>query len=333
MLGGQPSAVVDAVDRSSLPLSADREVAIPLEPWGVRTMIVDGGVTVQSGRVDHDESVRRALTSRIAGLRQRRAVLEAPAPLDVLDNPGFELGAGRPGGGRSATVAGWEVVEERRGAMALVPGAGGAAQAGRGLEFTSFNGLSTLRSNPFPAPRTGRISVAAWLRIASGGSQPPLRVAIEGVQGNREYYRFAAVGGLSGGRPLTGEWSQFVLQVDDLPAEPVESMRVRFDLLGPGSVQIDDVRVFDLAFDESQRAQLSKAVSLLEHQCQAGDWAACLAGLDGYWPAFLESFVSDAIVSAMDEARRTSEPAVPDVNQPAERQAGSMFDRMRSWWQ
>ena len=333
MLGGQPSAVVDAVDRSSLPLSADREVAIPLEPWGVRTLIVDGGVTVQSGRLDHDESARRALASRIAGLRQRRAVLEAPTPLDVLDNPGFELGAGRPGGGRSVTVAGWEVVEERRGAMALVPGAGGAAQAGRGLEFTSFNGLSTLRSNPFPAPRTGRISVAAWLRIASGGSQPPLRVAIEGVQGNREYYRFAAVGGLSGGRPLTGEWSQFVLQVDDLPAEPVESMRVRFDLLGPGSVQIDDVRVFDLAFDESQRAQLSKVVSLLEHHCQAGDWAACLAGLDGYWPAFLESFVSDAIVSAMDEARRAGEPAAPAAGQPAERQAGGMLDRMRSWWQ
>jgi hypothetical protein len=260
-------------------------------------------------------------------------VLESPTPLDVLDNPGFELGAARPSGGRGATIAGWEVVELRRGAIAAVPGAGGAAEAGRGLEFSSFNGLSTLRSNPFPAPKTGRISVAAWLRIAAGSPQPPLRVAIEGVQDDREYYRFAAVGGLTGGQPLTGEWSQFVLQVDDLPAEPVDSMRVRFDLLGPGSVQIDDVRVFDLAFDESQRVQLTKAVSLLEHQCQAGEWAACLAGLDGYWPAFLESFVSDAAVTAMEESRQATTAPGPAPEGPAERQAGGMFDRMRSWWQ
>ena len=51
-------------------------------------------------------------------------------------------------------------------------------------------------------------------------TQPPLRIAIEGLQDDREYYRFAAVGGLTGGRPLTGEWSQFVLQIDDLPSEP-----------------------------------------------------------------------------------------------------------------
>ena len=333
VLGGQPSAVVDAVNRTALPFSAEHEVAVPLEPWGMHTVILDGGVTVQAGRIDHDDTVRREVASRIAGLRQRRAVLESPTPLDVLDNPGFELGAARPSGGRGATIAGWEVVELRRGAIAAVPGAGGAAEAGRGLEFSSFNGLSTLRSNPFPAPKTGRISVAAWLRIAAGSPQPPLRVAIEGVQGDREYYRFAAVGGLTGGQPLTGEWSQFVLQVDDLPAEPVDSMRVRFDLLGPGSVQIDDVRVFDLAFDESQRVQLTKAVSLLEHQCQAGEWAACLAGLDGYWPAFLESFVSDAAVTAMEESRQATTAPGPAPEGPAERQAGGMFDRMRSWWQ
>jgi hypothetical protein len=176
--------------------------------------------------------------------------------------------------------------------------------------------------------------VAAWLRVTDAAVQPPLRIAIEGVQGDREYYRFAAIGGLTGGRPLTSQWSQFVLQVDALPAEPVESLRVRLDLLGPGRVQIDDVRVFDLAFDDSQRARITTAVSLLEHQRSSGDLGGCLVGLDGYWPMFLEAFVSDAAVAAAQVAPEPVPTAVPPVApQPADRQAGGMFDRFKSWWQ
>jgi hypothetical protein len=303
----------------------------------MRTLILDGDAAVQQGRLEYAADVQRDVASRIERLRLRRAVLETPVPIDVLDNPGFELG-GRDGGGRpAATVAGWEVVEPRRGAVSVVSGAAagdagpaGEAEAGRALEFSSFNGLATLRSNPFAAPTTGRMSIAARLRVADGSPQPPLRIAIEGVQGDREYYRFAAVGGLTGGRPLTTAWSLFVLQVDDLPTEAVESMRVRFDLLGPGRVQIDDVRVFDLAFDESQRVQLSRVIAGLDQRFKAGDCGGCIAVLDGYWPAFLESFVSDAAVVAAEQVQDAVTAPRP---KPEERQAGGMLDRVRGWWQ
>jgi hypothetical protein len=177
------------------------------------------------------------------------------------------------------------------------------------------------------------VSVAAWLRIRAGDPQPPLRISLEGVREDREYYRFAAVGGLTGGRPLTGEWQQFVLQVDDLPDAGLESLRVRFDLLGPGRVQIDDVRVFDLAFDDSQRARITTAVSLLEHQATHGDLGGCLVGLEGFWPMFLEAFVSDAAVAAMKVAAAPPAAAPPAAAEPADRQAGGMFDRLKSWWQ
>jgi hypothetical protein len=171
------------------------------------------------------------------------------------------------------------------------------------------------------------VSVAAWLRIKEGDAQPPLRVALEGVQEDREYYRFAAVGGLSGGRPLGADWSQFVLQVDDLPATGLESLRVRFDLLGPGNVQIDDVRVFDLAFDESQRVQLTKVVSLLDHGARQGDLGSCIAGLEAHWPAFLEAFVPD---SALPETP-APEPRAARAD-PAPASAGGMLDRVKGWW-
>ena len=333
--GGRPTAVVDGVSGTPLPLAADAEIMVPLEPWGVRGILIDGGVSIGSARLEYAADLQQTIALRIDRLRQRRAVLETPVPLAVLDNPAFELGSAAPVGRPVATVAGWEVVESRRGTVTLVPGAGTSGQAGRGLEFSSLNGLATLRSNPFAAPATGRISVAAWLRVADAATQPPLRIAIEGLQDDREYYRFAAVGGLTGGRPLTGEWSQFVLQIDDLPSEPVESLRVRFDLLGPGRVQIDDLRVFDLAFDESQRSQITTAVSVLDHQRSSGDLGGCVVGLDGYWPAFLESFVTDAALAAA-KASRTAvpvAPVAPDPAAPEERQAGGMFDRFKGWWQ
>lgn len=333
-LAGAPSAVIDAVDGTRLPLEPAGGAAVPLGPWEVRTLMLDGGVAVQGARVAYDDDVRRSIAAQLADLTRRRAVLETPRPLDVLDNPGFELaGAGDaaaagppPGGG----VGGWELVEASRGAIVFVPGVNGAA--GRGIGFSSINGLSTVRSNPFPPPATGRVSVAVWLRIPDGDPQPPLRLALEGVQDGREYYRFAAVGGLAGGKPLTGGWSQFVLQVDDLPAHGLESLRVRFDLLGPGSVQIDGVRVFGLAFDESQRVQLSRRLSVMEQRLAADDLGSCLVELETYWPRFLAAFVSDdAVATLREEALRatggpTESPAPPE-------RSGSMFDRVRRWWQ
>ncbi|MFM7292720.1 MAG: hypothetical protein ACKO6B_16035, partial [Planctomycetia bacterium] len=128
-------------------------------------------------------------------------------------------------------------------------------------------------------------------------------------------------------------WSQYVLQVDDLPTQGLESLRVRFDLLGPGTVQIDGVRVFDLAFDESQRVQLSRRLALLEERLAAEDLGSCLVELDAYWPKFLATFVSDEAVAALGrDAARGEQPAVPPPATPVER-SGSMFDRVRRWWQ
>jgi hypothetical protein len=334
-LAGSPSAVVDAVDGTRLPLDPTGGAAVPLQPWEVRTLVLDGGVAVQGARVEYDEEVRRSIAAQLTDLVRRRAVLETPRPLDVLDNPGFELaGAGDSAAAERAAaggVGGWELVEASRGMVKFVAGTNGAA--GRAICFSSVNGLSTMRSNPFPPPATGRVSVAVWLRIPESDPQPPLRLALEGMQDGREYYRFAPVGGLAGGKPLTSGWSQFVLQVDDLPAHGLESLRVRFDLLGPGNVEIDGVRVFDLAFDESQRVQLSRRLSVMEQRLAADDLGSCLIELDTYWPRFLAAFVSDDAVAALrqDSLRAPAGPTQTPTS-PAER-SGSVFDRVRRWWQ
>jgi len=99
-------------------------------------------------------------------------------------------------------------------------------------------------------------------------------------------------------------------------------------------VQIDDVRIFDMAFDESQRVQLSKQLALLEGRLAADDIGGCLVELDSHWPRFLGEFVAD------DAARMAARPAAVDPAAPRgpgqpreEERSGGMLDRMRRWWQ
>ncbi len=328
--------LVDGADRQMLAANASGEVVIQLAPWQTRSLVSPGRLQLRGVSVDFDPGLESRLAGELTRLRRRRFALEMPAPLAVLDNPAFEV----PDHG--GEIPGWQLLEPTRGRLRLVSGAPDGS--GRGAAFSSDNGLATLQSNPFPPPATGRISVGLWMRIDPGEPQPPLRVAIEGLQDNREYYRFAAVGLGPGTRPLTPQWAQFVLQVDDLPTQGLESLRVRLDLLAGGTVQIDDVRVFDLAFDESQRVQLTKALTLADQHLADGDLGACLADLDAHWPRFLDAFVTAAADQATDGAVASSHSdgdghsgSVQGTNgttQPGTEPAKTgLIDRLRRWWQ
>lgn len=298
----QPIGVVDAVTGTRLPL-VGTTLTVPVNAWGMRGLWVEGAVQVTSAQVGYEVAVREAIVIRVGQLKERRKTLEMPVPIDVLDNPSFELGSDAASfGAPRPSLPGWEIVEARRGTLGVVAGREG--EGSRAASFTSANGLSTLRSNPFTRPASGRLSIAAWLRIKEGDPQPPLRIALEGDEDGREYYRFAAIGGIAGGRPLGTQWTQFVLQVDDLPDTGLESLRVRFDLLGPGSVEIDEVRLFDMAFDESQRVQLTRMLTVLDQRLAADDVGGCLVDLAGHWPRYLEAFVPEqsAVEAAAKEA-------------------------------
>lgn len=122
------------------------------------------------------------------------------------------------------------------------------------------------------------------------GPQPPLRLAIQGKLHGRDYYRYGPVGlPPSAGQAadtIRLEWGRFVLPVDDLPLEGLTSLRVRFDLMGPGEVWLDDVQVSGLAFSVPEMVELSKLIMLADVKLQNGQIGDCLRLLDGYWPRF-----------------------------------------------
>ena len=73
---------------------------------------------------------------------------------------------------------------------------------------------------------------------------------------------------------------------------------------------IDDVQLFDLPFDTSERLELSKLISLASVKLEAGQLADCARLLEGYWPQFLMAHVPLTNTSA-PIAERPAPPAAP----------------------
>lgn len=272
-------------------------------------------------------SLETALEQRIRELGGRTAALRTPPPLSVLDDHGFELPPAE-----NDVFGGWAIT---RGDGVLVePDSSEPHSGSRSARISSTGQVACLVSKPFPAPATGRLSMAVWLRTPDPSRQPPLRLAFEGRLGDQPYYRYAEVGMVNKGgspAPLAAEWAQYVFPVDDLPLEGLSQIRVRFDLMGPGEVWIDDVQLFDLVFSERERSELAKLVTVAEYQLRNRQVGDCIRLLESYWPRFLERHVpgDSAIGTAAVASRPRPQPSPSPSAAPSSQPVRGMVERWK----
>jgi hypothetical protein len=241
-------------------------------------------VQLSEPRVRLEDATGLGVAKRIGDLSARVAALANPAPLPLLINPGFEADV------EAGALPGWTLGTPARteGELATTIARGGK----QSLHLISSGPQASVRSDTLDPPSTGRLSVALWLKVADRGRQPVVRLSVEGRGDEAEYFRFATVGGSGAGQVALDEsWTQYIYQVDDLPANGLRDLRVRFDLMGAGEIWIDDVQVYDLAFSQNERVELSKLVSLADYRRNAGEWGGCLQLLESYWPQFLVEHV------------------------------------------
>jgi hypothetical protein len=202
------------------------------------------------------------------------------------------------------------------------------------VRLSSTGPVTWLRSNVIPTPATGRLALVAWLRVADTQRQPPLRLAIEGRHDGREFYRHATVGLIQQNKksvPLGPEWDWYLFQVPQLP-EGLTDLRVRFDLMGPGEVWIDDVQLFDLVFEEVERIELARLIYVHSRKLQEGQYEDCQRFLDSYWPRFLTAHVPLVNTAPASEPRTaTRTPPSPEPAAPGfwDRVKGMIPQRMR----
>jgi hypothetical protein len=289
-----------------LPALTGNHWTLPMEPFdliAVRLLAPDA--RINQTQITLDESrIKPWLDSRVHDLLQRKAILISQGPMPILTNPSFELPA------KAGQIPGWSLLNPAAGSATLDAEGPPVQQKPAGKQAVRLESKGppvSLRSEPIPAPATGRLSVSVWLRVENPQNQPILRLAVEYLNDGRSCYRPAQVG--QGGNPIAGQWSHFQLQIDDLPSSDIDKLQIRFDLMTPGCVWIDDVQVFDLAFTNVEFDQLGKIVALADFQLQHGQFAQCLHELEGYWPRFLATYVQLQAPLANQQPQNTNPPA------------------------
>jgi hypothetical protein len=266
------------------------------------------GVQLHGPKAKLSPQVAASFERRIRDLSARTAALSTPTPLGVLANPGCEAPPAEDG-----SLPGWSIASQQGVRLELQDA--DAHGGSHSLKLKSSGARAVLRSGTFAAPATGRLSVAIWLRTADRKGQPSVRLALEAKSESGDYFRYATLGAGSPAAQLTDQWAQFIFQVDDLPTENGAEVRVRLDLLGAGEIWLDDVQLYDLAFAENERVELTKIITLASYKLQAGQVADCARILDGYWPQFLLANVP-LVQRPLPLAQRTKADPAPSAEPP-----------------
>jgi hypothetical protein len=290
---------------------------VQLEPYDlVAVQLNDADVQLARPEATWPNDIESTLAMEIRKLSARAAALRNSPAISVLDNAEFEKQSEK-----NTAIPGWAGTSREGVTIAIDPKrAHGGKQS---VKIRSEGPIACLASQPIPAPATGRLSMAVWLRIESPDRQPPLRLALEGKWNGTDYYRYAQVGRAADGgmsnSPLGTEWEQYIFQVDDLPLTGLSPLRMRFDLMGEGEVWVDDVQLYNLAFSNPEIVELMKLIALLDYKLQCGNVGDCSRLLDGYWPRFLvENVPLPATLIAKQPPSKKPAPE-KQPNEPTER--------------
>jgi len=320
----------------SLQAHADgSQLTVTLAPFGLQAFRVSqGDVRVQTVDFELPAAIEQELAGRIEQLGVRAAALAQQPRFDVLTNPGFDEGAAN----QQATarqIPGWSLLGEAGESARLELDRQTQHTGSAALKLISSGEVASLQSELFRAPPSGRLALAVWVRVEDPARQPVLRLAVEGPDNGRTYYRFAQVGaGATEGARLTSQFKQFVFPVDDVPLADLAQLRVRFDLMGRGTVWIDDIELHHLRFTKSERVELSKILVSASRALEAGEVADCVRLLDGYWPQFLAHHVPAVELVrprvARAPARRARKRTQSSRNNSGREEPG-MFGRLKQY--
>ncbi|HVU89030.1 MAG TPA: family 10 glycosylhydrolase [Pirellulales bacterium] len=298
---------------------AQRNWVIDLEPFELLAgRFSSPDVQLAHPQVSFAQDVENDLYLRIRELGERVAALQQPQARRILVNAGFE----QPPEPDNA-LPGWTLREH--------PGAAAECDTNQkrsgeqSLRFSSTQAAASLVSAPITPLPSGHLSVLAWLRVADPQRQPPLRLAVSARWKGQDYYRYAPVGAGTA-QAISGDWTQFLFEVRDLPTEQLSDLCVRFDLTGPGELWIDDIELRE--FDDQEFRELKKMITVASYMLESRQLGDCMRLLDGYWPRFLVANVPLAADPLAARPRYT--PKRTDASAPVETEAKpGIMERMR----
>ena len=146
------------------------------------------------------------------------------------------------------------------------------------------------------------------------------------------YYEARNVGRDSDVEPISNQWKPYLLLINNVPTSELANIRVGFDLMGAGSVWVDDVHVYDSWFPQHEQDDLMIMRGLAARSLSMGQITDCRQILRGYWSQFLLQHipVDTARVAELPASSPGSDAASfpPPQSNPEEKEA-SMIDKVK----
>jgi hypothetical protein len=183
--------------------------------------------------------------------------------------------------------------------------------------------VASLVSEWFDVPRTGRLAIVFASRIEDKENQPPLWVGIEtrepgGDDPSQRFQKWMSLGAPPAVVPLNDRGGKFIVPFDSIGSGAGSEIRIRFDLMAPGRVHVDDVQLFHLRFSPNEQVALTRIVALASALLREERLADCARLLDGYWPRFLFNHVppDGGLAAQRDGQQHHPEPASEKPESP-----------------
>lgn len=270
-------------------------IELEMEPISLTGGVIEQVNSIENFRFELPTQAADPLRKQVHMLQAKLLKSTNSQPLDVLNNSYFEV-HGQP------SLSGWEMGQQGTQGISLITENPLKGHACLRLKNDDQSPV-WIRSNSFPLPRTGRLSISVWLRTPDPNQQPPLRISVEGIGSESNYYRFGSIAGLSTDRrsnQLSDQWQRFAVHFDDLPINRLSQVRIGLDLMGSGVVEVDQFEVFDRWFDERDAKAINQRLAssgpLLANPTT---YESCRMLLDSYWLRFLDEHFRESAVTKM----------------------------------
>lgn len=175
-----------------------------------------------------------------------------------------------------------------------------------------------IQSTPIELPKTGRLTVRAWLRSSAAETQPP--VVRLGVIGRRRdgqrYQQQVFYGGVdTDQRTLANDWGRrpAELHIADVPIDDLVDLQVAIDLIGPGKIWVDDVEVVENWLHPDERNYLRGQVLVAKQKlAENNPWPADKL-IHGPWNHYLLDLQANlpTTVKSASHPSRQSDSSTP----------------------
>lgn len=197
-----------------------------------------------------------------------------------------------------------------------------AFEGARVLAMSNRGTVAWARSRTIEAPRSGRLSLKVLVRSREGQPPAALRLSLEAQTPEGSYYQFAQIGASddSDSPAIGNEWTPFAVHFDDLPCDSLSELRVGFDLMSEGDVEIDSLEVLDGWFDAGDQRVLFQRISVARLQLQQGNAIGPYRLLESYWARVILSRSATTEVTPLvvpTEPRTAAVPADSTTATPA----------------